>query len=76
MYVLTEGSARVVHRRDGKEIELAALTVGDFFGELALVDSGPRSANVEALTNCTLLRIEHGALRESQGFTRMRRSSC
>jgi CRP-like cAMP-binding protein len=67
MYVLTEGSARVVHRRDGKEFELAVLKVGDFFGELALVDSGPRSADVEALTPCKLLRIEHGALRAIAG---------
>jgi CRP-like cAMP-binding protein len=67
MYMLTEGSARVVHRRDGQEFELAILKVGDFFGELALVDSGPRSADVETLTPCTMLRIEHGALRALSG---------
>ena len=27
MYVLVEGSARVVHRRDGKEFELAVLDI-------------------------------------------------
>ncbi len=67
MYVLVDGSARVVHRRAGKEIELAVLKVGDFFGEIALVDSGPRSADVETLTPCTLFRIEHGALRAIAG---------
>ena len=67
MFVLVEGSARVVHRRDGKEFELAVLKVGDFFGELALVDSGPRSADVETLTTSTLLRVEHGALRALAG---------
>jgi CRP-like cAMP-binding protein len=67
MYVLVEGSARVVHRRDGQEFELAVLKVGDFFGELALVDSGPRSADVETVTACTMLRIEHGALRAVSG---------
>jgi CRP-like cAMP-binding protein len=67
MYVLVEGNARVVHRRGGKEFELAVLKTGDFFGELALVDSGPRSADVETLTTCTLLRIEHGALRAIAG---------
>lgn len=67
MFVLVEGSARVVHRRHGKEFELAIIQVGDFFGELALVDSGPRSADVETLTSCTLLRIEHGALRAIAG---------
>ena len=67
MFVLVEGSARVVHRRADKEVELAVLKAGDFFGELALVDSGPRSADVEALTPCTLLRIEQGALRAIAG---------
>jgi CRP-like cAMP-binding protein len=67
MYVLVEGSAVVVHRRDGSEIVLATLKAGDFFGELALVDSGPRSADVEAITPCRLLKIEHGALRAVAG---------
>jgi len=31
------------------------------------VDSGPRSADVETLTTCTLLRLEHGALRAIAG---------
>ena len=67
MYVLVKGSARVVHRRNGKEIELAVLKVGDFFGELALVDSGPRSADVVTLTPCTMLSIERAALRAIAG---------
>jgi len=67
MFVLVDGSARVVHRRDGKDFELAVLKTGDFFGELALVDSGPRSADVVTITPCSLLRIEHGALRAIAG---------
>ncbi len=67
MYVLIHGSARVVHRREGREIELATLKRGDFFGEIALVDSGPRSADVVALERCQLLKIEHGALRAVAG---------
>lgn len=67
MFVLTEGSAKVSHRREDKEFELAVLQPGDFFGEIALVDEGPRSADVEAITPCTLLRIEHSALRAVAG---------
>jgi len=67
MFVLTEGSAKVLHRRNGHEFELATLRAGDFFGEIALVDSGPRSADVEALEDCSLLKIEHGALRAIAG---------
>lgn len=62
MYIVVLGSARVVHRKDDRFIELATLKGGDFFGELSLVDQGPRSANVEAVDDCTLLRIDLGAV--------------
>jgi CRP/FNR family transcriptional regulator, cyclic AMP receptor protein len=39
----------------GKEIILADLQPGDLFGEIALLDGRPRSANARALTNCRLL---------------------
>jgi CRP-like cAMP-binding protein len=39
----------------GKEIILADLRPGELFGEIALLDGGPRSANAKALTNCQLL---------------------
>jgi CRP-like cAMP-binding protein len=57
MYVLVSGDAKVVHHSGGRDIELANLKAGDFFGELALVDEGPRSADVLAISDCVLLRI-------------------
>ncbi len=39
----------------GKEIILADLRPGELFGEIALLDGRPRSANARALTNCQLL---------------------
>jgi CRP/FNR family transcriptional regulator, cyclic AMP receptor protein len=62
MYLLVEGTAHVVHHRDGRDIDLAALKEGDFFGELALVDDGLRSADVQALTPCTLLKISQAVI--------------
>jgi CRP-like cAMP-binding protein len=38
-------------------VDLATLHVGDFFGELSLVDDGPRSATVDALEETQVLRI-------------------
>ena len=67
MFVLLKGTARVVHRKDGKQFELAQLGPGDFFGELALVDEGPRSADVEAVDACTLLRVEQSVVRALAG---------
>lgn len=57
MYVLISGDAKVIHHSGGRDVELATLQDGDFFGELALVDEGPRSADVLAVGDCTLLRI-------------------
>jgi len=55
MYLLVDGEVRVVHHRGGRDITLATLKSGDFFGEIALVDFGPRSADVIAQGNGLLL---------------------
>ena len=62
MYILVKGKARVVHRKDGHYIELATLKPGDFFGEIALVDEGPRSADVQALEDGVLLKITQATI--------------
>jgi CRP/FNR family cyclic AMP-dependent transcriptional regulator len=50
-YVIASGQARVV--RGGRTI--AQLMPGDFFGEIALLDGGPRTASVVAETPIELL---------------------
>jgi CRP-like cAMP-binding protein len=67
MFILVEGRAGVIHRKEGKQFELATLGAGDFFGELALVDEGPRSADVEAIEDCTLLQIPQSLIRALAG---------
>ena len=42
----------------GREIILADLPAGEFFGEIALLDGKPRSASATALTNCELLVLD------------------
>jgi CRP/FNR family transcriptional regulator, cyclic AMP receptor protein len=58
MYVILAGKARVSFR----DRVLATLAPGDFFGEVALVDDGPRSADVTALEDCELLCITRTTL--------------
>jgi CRP-like cAMP-binding protein len=41
--------------KDGNAQELALLGEGDFFGELALLDESPRSANAICKSDCTLI---------------------
>ncbi len=49
-FVLARGHAGI--QRQGETV--AELHVGDHFGELALLDRGPRSATVTALDDCRL----------------------
>lgn len=54
MYVIYTGEIAIL---DG-DTELARFGRGDFFGELALLDTETRSATAEAITNVRLLRID------------------
>jgi CRP/FNR family cyclic AMP-dependent transcriptional regulator len=62
MYLVVEGEMRVVHHRGGRDIPLATLKGGHFFGEIALVDNGPRSADVIAQGDGLLLRITQASI--------------
>ncbi len=62
MYLLVQGEAKVVHHRKGSSIDIALLKAGDFFGEIALVSMGPRSADVIAVQECLLLKITQAAV--------------
>ena len=67
MFFLVEGKCRVVTHRGGDLVELAQMGPGDIVGELALFDHRPRSADVQALTACVLLKINEGVLRALAG---------
>jgi uncharacterized membrane protein len=46
MYVIEQGKVRIcVRAKDGHEVTLAVLERGDFFGEMALLEGKPRSAD-------------------------------
>lgn len=65
MMAIAEGTVRVgMPTPNSRDVTLAELTAGDVFGEIALLDGGERSANVRALTNCTLVVLERRALLE------------
>lgn len=59
MMAVVVGTVRISRPTSrGKEIILADLRSGELFGEIALLDGKPRSANVVALTNCELIILE------------------
>lgn len=56
MYIIQEGEVSIrIAEHEGDDKELAVLTEGDFFGELALLDESPRSASAVCHTDCLLI---------------------
>jgi CRP/FNR family cyclic AMP-dependent transcriptional regulator len=56
LYVVISGRLKVAMGDDqGKEVVLAMLGPGEYFGEMALLDGGTRSASVIAVAACELL---------------------
>jgi len=59
LYVILSGRVKVFVTDDqGKEVVLATIAGGDYFGELVL-DGGPRSASIMALEPCRFYVIPH-----------------
>jgi CRP/FNR family cyclic AMP-dependent transcriptional regulator len=65
LFVIAAGLVKVtVSSPDGEEMVLITLGAGDTFGELALVDGGPRSASVEAIEATEVLVLARKAFFE------------
>lgn len=62
MFYIAEGRCRVVTKRGGDLVELAVLGPGEIVGELALFDHHERSADVQALDNVVMLKVNEGVL--------------
>ena len=54
-YVIASGTVRI--ERDGQTIN--TLGDGDFLGEIALLDGGPRTATATTVSACQLLVVTH-----------------
>ena len=57
MYIVLSGLLHVVKRGTAGEKVLSILNRGDFFGEMAILEDLPRSANVVAVQDSELLEI-------------------
>ena len=57
-YIIRTGAVRIwTHDEDAREVTLARLGPNDFFGELAVLDGGPRSASASADGDTVLGRL-------------------
>jgi len=58
MYIILGGEVKVsTYSLDGREVVLALLGKGSFFGEMSLLDEQPRSANVTTMQDSTFANI-------------------
>ena len=58
LYIVDSGTVRIwVLDDDARPVTLAELQEGSFFGELAVLDRGPRSTNASAVDNTVLHRL-------------------
>jgi len=66
LYIILDGKVRITKHIPGAgEEALAILEKGDFFGEMALIDNQPRSADAKAHINgTTVLTISRQVLNE------------
>ena len=64
MYILLAGRAKVQRSdSEGKEVILAVLSSGEFFGEMSLIDDAPRSASVITLEPCEFMAVSKEAFK-------------
>jgi CRP/FNR family cyclic AMP-dependent transcriptional regulator len=59
MYIVRSGEVEIYVKNDqGEKIVLEVARPGDIFGEISLLDNGPRTASVSAVTDVEVLRLD------------------
>lgn len=62
MFIIVDGQVSVTKfNHEGKEIFITNLNSGSYFGEVALIDNQPRSANINADDEISVLRLKKSA---------------
>jgi CRP-like cAMP-binding protein len=65
VFFIAVGEVRVtLYSTTGKIVNLRDLGAGEVFGEYPAIDGGPRSASVEARTNCVVASMPAAAFQE------------
>jgi CRP-like cAMP-binding protein len=63
MFMVLEGEVRARVLIDERESTLSTMVAGECFGEIAIIDEGPRSADVVSNVESVLLKISAGGLK-------------
>jgi len=57
MYIVQNGSVEIIKGSGEAKVTLAVMEKGDFFGEMALIESEPHSSSAVAREDCELIEI-------------------
>lgn len=64
VYFIAAGGVHVrIYSLEGKAVTFCDLAAGEMFGEVAAIDSAPRSASIEARTRCLIASMPGGTFR-------------
>jgi len=58
MYIIRSGQVELLKKHGGSERQILLLEAGDFFGEMSLLEGGPREVSARAVGPVELLRID------------------
>ncbi|MFM8799278.1 MAG: cyclic nucleotide-binding domain-containing protein, partial [Tagaea sp.] len=62
-YIVEQGSVEIYTEHDGARTRLSVLGPGEIFGEMALIDDGPRSASALCLADCEFIVVERAHIK-------------
>ena len=57
MSIIASGKVSITKAINEQKVSLSTLEIGDFFGEISLIQSRPTTATVTAKEYCALLRL-------------------
>ena len=60
LYIIQQGSVNIIKQSPQGEMKLATFEKGDFFGDMALLQGGPRFAGARAMGETRLLILQPG----------------
>ena len=58
LYIIAEGTVRIVKQLEEEKQEIKQLSKGEYFGEVAIFDDAPRWDGAIAVQDCILLKLE------------------
>jgi CRP/FNR family transcriptional regulator, cyclic AMP receptor protein len=66
LFVLVAGKLEIRTKTEGEERVLVRMSPGDCFGEMAIIDAEPRSADAVAASDCTVIEVNESVVNNNE----------